>query len=215
MLKLAEADKAGLDELVDEMFTYLNASMHYVPEKLQRRLYQVAQSMISSIESRLPEQAFGRLWADAAAVFSEIFTYRQLVDGFRQLMHSAIEAQAQGSGEHTEEYIQSSIEYIKEHFQKPLTLSELGERFYFSPNYLSALIKSRTGVPFKQYLQTLRMDAAVTLLRDSDEKVSDISQEVGFADPAYFNRIFKKQFGISPDSYRRNIKSRRTGGGPE
>ena len=213
--KLQEATEAGLDELVEELFSYLNAPMRYLPDKLLRRLYQVSQTMISSIESRLPEQVFGRLWADAAAVFSELLTYNQLKEGFSQLMHTAVLAQAQERGEHTEEYIQSSIAYIKEHFQKPLTLSELGERFYFSPNYLSALIKSRTGVSFKQFLQTLRMEAAMNLLRDSDEKVSDISQEVGFTDPAYFNRIFKKQFGVTPDSYRRNIKSRQTGGTKE
>lgn len=210
--KLQEASEDGLNELIEEMFTYLNAHMRYTPDKLLRRLYQVAQTMISSIESRLPEQAFGRLWADAAAVFSVLTTYRQLCESFRQLMHSAVLVQAKERSEHTEEYIQSSIAYIKEHFDQPLTLSELGDRFYFSPNYLSALIKSRTGVPFKQYLQTLRMEAAVARLLTSDVKVADIAQAVGFSDPAYFNRIFKKQYGISPDNYRRNFKSRLPGG---
>jgi two-component system response regulator YesN len=210
--KLKEASENGLNELIDEMFAYLNAPMRYAPDKLLRRLYQVAQTMISSIESRLPEQAFGRLWADAAAVFSELTTYRQLCESFRLLMHSAVSIQARERCEHTEEYIQSSIAYIKEHFDQPLTLGDLGERFYFSPNYLSALIKSRTGVPFKQYLQTLRMEKAVARLRYSDEKVADIALSVGFSDPAYFNRIFKKQYGVSPDSYRRNIKSHSSGG---
>lgn len=212
MQKLQEASEDGLDELLHEMFTYLNAPMRYAPEKLLRRLYQVAQSMVSGIENRLPKQVFLQLWADTAAVFSEPGGYQQLYDNFCQLMHSAIQAQAQEHGEHTEEYIQSTIAYIKSHYAQPLTLGELGERFYFSPNYLSALIKSRTGIPFKQYLQTLRMEAAEALLKDSDEKVADIAQAVGFTDPGYFNRIFKKQYGVPPDIYRRNIKSRLTGG---
>lgn len=215
MRKLQEADETGLDEAVNDMLSGLDASMRYVPEKLLRRLYQVAQSVISGIESRLPEQVFGRLWADAAAVFSELDTYDELADGFRLLMHSAIALQAQERGEQTEEYIKSCIAYIQENYFRPLTLSGLGERFYFSPNYLSALIKSRTGVPFKQYLQTLRMKATLALLRDSDDKVSDIALKVGFTDPGYFNRIFKKQFGVSPDSYRRNVKSRGAGGAQE
>jgi two-component system response regulator YesN len=210
--KLTDATEEGLDGLLDEMFTYLNAQMRYAPEKLLRRLYQVSQSMISGIESRLPEMAFAHLWADAAAVFSEVNTYAQLKENFRQLMHAAVTAQMRERSEHTEEHILSSIAYIREHFAQPLTLSELGERFYFSPNYLSALIKSRTGVPFKQYLQTIRMEEAMERLRTSDDKVADIAQAVGFSDPAYFNRIFKKQYGVSPDSYRRNVKSRLSGG---
>lgn len=210
--KLTDASEEGLDGLIEEMFAYLDAQMRYAPEKLLRRLYQVCQSMISGIESRLPEMAFGRLWADAAAVFSELNTYGELKENFRQLMHAAVSAQMLERSEHTEEHILSSIAYIKEHFAQPLTLSDLGERFYFSPNYLSALIKSRTGVPFKQYLQTIRMEAAMASLRTSDDKVADIAQAVGFADPAYFNRIFKKQYGVSPDSYRRNVKSRLSGG---
>ena len=110
--------------------------------------------------------------------------------------------------EQVEPHIEHCIAYIREHFDKPLILSELGELFYFSPNYLSALIKSHTGVAFKQYLQALRMEAALARLGSSDERVSDIAQRVGFADPAYFNRIFKKQYGVSPDSYRRSVKSR-------
>lgn len=199
MQKLQEASECGLDDLLNELFAYLDAPMRYAPEKLLRRLYQVAQSMVSGIENRLPKQVFQQLWADTAAVFSELNSYRELRDNFRQLMHAAVQAQAQEHGEHTEEYIQSSIAYIKSHYAQPLSLGELGERFYFSPNYLSALIKSRTGVPFKQFLLTLRMEAAEALLKDSDEKVADIAQSVGFPDPAYFNRIFKKQYGVSPD----------------
>lgn len=212
--RLQEASEDGLDELLGEMFAYLKAGqMRYAPEKLLRRLYQVAQGMISGVESRLPEMAFERLWADCAAVFSEMGTWDQLCEDFRQLMHDVLSAQTLERSEHTEEHIQSSIAYIKENYFKPISLSELGERFYFSPNYLSALIKSRTGVSFKQFLQTLRMEAAVERLRASDEKVADIAQAVGFSDPAYFNRIFKKQYGVSPDSYRRNVKSRLSGGG--
>jgi hypothetical protein len=66
--KLTDATEEGLDGLLDEMFTYLNAQMRYAPEKLLRRLYQVSQSMISGIESRLPEMAFAHLWANAAGV---------------------------------------------------------------------------------------------------------------------------------------------------
>ena len=206
--KLLDAEADGLDALLEDMFAYLNAPMRYTPDKLLRRLYQVAQSMLGGLESRLPEPAFTRLWTDMSAVFSQLNTYAQLCEDFRQLMHEAIAAQTQERSEYTEEHIQRCIAYIREHIAEPLSLSELGERFYFSPNYLSALIKSRTGTAFKQYLQTLRMEAALERLQSSDDKVADIARIVGFPDPAYFNRIFKKQYGVSPDSYRRTVKSR-------
>ncbi len=210
--KLKEASPEGLQELLSDMFAYVDAPMRLLPDKLVRHMYQLYQSMLAGIENRLPQEAFARLWADGSTLFAQIRTYRHLVESFHILMREAILAQNLDRSEHTEVHIQHCISYIQAHFAEPLTLSELGERFYFSPNYLSALIKNRTGVPFKQFLQTLRMQAALTHLQSSEDRVSDIAQAVGFPDPAYFNRIFKKQYGLSPDTYRRNMKSQLSAG---
>lgn len=205
--KLENVCEDGLDEVIHTLFCALG-ERQFDPEKLLRRVYQVAQWLIGTLENRLPGPVFEQLWADCAAVFSELKSFRQLEEDFCQLMHAAVIVQTMDKGERTENHIKECIRYMNEHLSEPLSLGEVAERFYFSPNYLSAMIKSRTGFAFKQYLQKLRMERACTLLADTDLKVSDIAQEVGVSDPAYFNRVFKKSYGVSPDGYRRNIKAR-------
>lgn len=205
--KLEEVSEEGLDEAVHALFCALG-ERRIAPEKLMRRVYQVAQGLIGALENRLPGPVFEQLWADCAAVFSEMKSFRQLEEDFCQLMHAAVIVQTMDKGERTENHIKACIRYVNEHLREPISLGELAERFYFSPNYLSAMIKSRTGFAFKQYLQRLRMERACALLEDTDLKVADIAQAVGVSDPAYFNRIFKKSYGVSPDGYRRNVKAR-------
>ena len=72
-----------------------------------------------------------------------------------------------------------------------------------SPTYFSYVFKQITGRTFTEYLNYLRIMKAKELLTNSNKTVSGISYEVGFNDPAYFDRVFKKEVGMSPGKYRK------------
>ena len=71
-----------------------------------------------------------------------------------------------------------------------------------SPYYFSKLFKEEAGENFIDYLTGLRIARARELLADPARTVKDISRMVGYADPNYFSRIFKKQTGMTPREYR-------------
>lgn len=95
------------------------------------------------------------------------------------------------------------LQYIEEHYTEPLTLTELARHFHFNPSYLSSLFKTYNHDGFKEHLNTVRTGKAAELLRAGEAPISEISSMVGYGDHSYFCKVFKKYYGSSPSSYRR------------
>ena len=71
-----------------------------------------------------------------------------------------------------------------------------------STAYFSTVFKKETGKTFINYLTEYRMEQALDLLLNQDEKTYVIAEKVGYSDPNYFSYAFKKQFGMSPSKYK-------------
>ena len=96
-----------------------------------------------------------------------------------------------------------AIEYIEKNYQDAdLSLVKASTDIGASPNYLSSLIKKRTGRSFIDYLTFKRMETAKELLTNTSMKVREISEACGYNDQHYFSYCFKKYEGISPNMLR-------------
>lgn len=98
--------------------------------------------------------------------------------------------------------IEEAVSYIRENYQKELSLIEVAEQVHRSPEYFSRLFKEETGENFSVYLMMYRLNRAKELLEHTDMKVYQIAHEVGYTTPSYFSRIFKRYMGISPEMLR-------------
>ncbi|MGX7349727.1 helix-turn-helix transcriptional regulator [Dolosicoccus paucivorans] len=99
------------------------------------------------------------------------------------------------------------LQYIHLHYPSEITLEDIASHFNFSPSYISRLFKKTTGVSFRHYLIKYRLKKAQKLLTSSDQLIADISDQVGFSEPAYFSRTFKKEFQVTPAQYRQSNSS--------
>lgn len=104
--------------------------------------------------------------------------------------------------------ISEIADYINDHYMEPLTLARLSETFYLSPYYISRVFKEMTGFSFVKYLTYARIAEAKRLLRETDMKVLNIADRVGFENLAHFNRVFKQTVHLSPSQYRRMSEQR-------
>ena len=98
------------------------------------------------------------------------------------------------------------IEYIREHLQDKITLSDVAVHLGFSESYCSKYIKKKTNMNFLEYLTTLRIDHARERLMKTDDSVNEIAEAVGYSDVKYFSRIFKRSLGLSPNKFRKMYK---------
>jgi two-component system response regulator YesN len=96
-----------------------------------------------------------------------------------------------------------AAEYIRLNYRKDLTLKGLAERFYMNPLYLGQLLKKETGESFNDYLARVRVENAVRLLENTNLKVREIAEKVGFKEIQYFYKIFKHVAGKNPSAYRK------------
>lgn len=94
-----------------------------------------------------------------------------------------------------------AIYYIQGNYEKPLQLSDVAGFCGVSPGYLSRLFPEQLGVSFVDYLTSVRMKVAEELLLENRLPIKEIAWSVGFQDPNYFSRIFRKQKGIAPSTY--------------
>lgn len=94
-------------------------------------------------------------------------------------------------------------EYIREHYDEPLSLELLAEKVHLNASYLSYAFKSATGENLLGYLTDVRMRKAAELLATSDLRVNSIGDMVGYHKTQYFISLFKKKYGLTPQQYRK------------
>lgn len=99
--------------------------------------------------------------------------------------------------------IREAENYIRMHYQEPLTLEYVSGIVGFNPSYFSRVFKQETGKSFVEYITEVRMQRAQKLLLEHKKTILEIAEEVGYADDKYFSRIFKKHSGLKPNEYRK------------
>ncbi|MEG0286830.1 MAG: DNA-binding response regulator [Vagococcus sp.] len=105
------------------------------------------------------------------------------------------------------EQINQIIQYIHLNFKDEISLDTLANFSHMHRNYVSRLFKEATGMSFTEYLTFYRIEQGKKCLVSTDDSISLVSEDVGYADPAYFSRIFKKETGYTPNQYRQQFTS--------
>ena len=102
------------------------------------------------------------------------------------------------------EKLKSVIKYVELNYPMPMSIAQMADLAGFSESHFMKYFKQTMGVPFTSYLNTYRLTMAARLLLQSDDSILSIATEVGFDNLSYFNRAFKKQYGMTPSAYRSN-----------
>lgn len=102
--------------------------------------------------------------------------------------------------------VEKALRYIDENYGKDISLDEMSQMMGISSYYFSKLFKNETGTNFIDYLTNIRINKAKELLDEGRMSVKEIGLEVGYPDPNYFSRIFKKNVGKSPSEYKEVIQ---------
>lgn len=102
-------------------------------------------------------------------------------------------------------YLQKAVAYIQEHHASDIRISDVAQALFISDAYLGRLFIREHHMKFTDYLNQLRIQKALLLLRDPQYKISQVAQMSGYRDQQYFSNVFKKMMGVSPYQYRHQV----------
>ncbi len=99
-------------------------------------------------------------------------------------------------------HLDSAIEYINNHYMKPISVTDISAHVGISQGYLNQIFSQHAHMSIQSYLIEFRMYKAANLLVGTDYSIKEISNMVGYQDQLVFSKAFKKKFDMSPQKYR-------------
>ncbi|MNI18691.1 HTH-type transcriptional regulator YesS [compost metagenome] len=147
-----------------------------------------------------PLQLFG-----SVNLYEQLAEIKERDEMLRWLQHKVVHVFVQEmisrQDYHLRHIVEKVVLYLHEHYMTGLSLESCADMFGTSPYTLSRAFKQIVGINFIDYLTNLRIENAKKLLKDSDLKINEVAEKVGYQH-SYFNRLFKKYEGITPSRYR-------------
>jgi AraC-like DNA-binding protein len=103
--------------------------------------------------------------------------------------------------------VSAILTYIRQNVldNEKIKISEIAKEFYMSPNYVSVFIKKHASISIQQYVIQTKMKMAERLLKQTGLTITEIAQKMNFTDSSHFTKIFKKNKGITPKTYRNSL----------
>lgn len=97
--------------------------------------------------------------------------------------------------------------YMEQHYAEQITLEDISREVNLSTYYFSRFYKEETGVNFIDKLSSIRIEKAKEILKNQSVSVKDVSYMVGYLEPTYFSKIFKKMTGYTAGEYKRLLET--------
>lgn len=191
-------DVHGAKYGIELLFSYLKTKGHF------SSLY--TKFLCSEIMSKVLDKEHKKRLSAVNEYLDKISKCSSLHD-LKDLMFAIIDiVEANASSTAKAESANKIIEQIKglieENYEQDLSLEGIAQKVYLTPSYLSYLFKKETGQSLIRYITQVRMDKAVELLRDTNIKIVDICQMLGYRSSNYFIQSFRQHYGVTPAKYR-------------
>lgn len=196
---------AGNREQVIEIFKFITK------ENLEKRSlsYDRMHALLSDIYSTVSRIRYNIPDADSNEIVARADQMLKEYPSLNQLEKAALTLCGFYKGMSSQQQTIGNIKaYIRKNYKdSSLCLTKLSDEFNLSESYLSWLFKEATGENFSAYLEQIRMEAALHLVRDTDTPLSDLYMEVGYNNANSFRRVFKKVYGVSAKAMRDAMQS--------
>jgi two-component system response regulator YesN len=191
------------NELIFEIFSPQNISKISISEI--NRLYKLVLKKIENILLNIEKEAVKHR-------YNELRDFKNLSDLRKYLFKNITELEeiTDSNNEKELSVIKKCIDFINENYNREITLSDLSEVTFLSYSYLSRYFKKYCSMTFTKYLNKVRLGKALELIRNTDHKISEICDMVGYSsvNAQNFTRAFRKEFGFSPSEVKKENRDK-------
>lgn len=194
-----KGDSSGLENLIDDCMSELmeqTDNIQHIKAKLME--------LIISVKKADPRKDFGTDFEDNE--FLHRFIDAGQISDLRKILYDYLIAEMHENATKKESshhvVISKAMAYIDQNYSHNISLNDVAESINMSYFYFSRLFKESTGKSFSDYLTEYRIDKSIELMRNEELSIKQISYDIGYNDPNYFSKIFKKLKGLTPTDYR-------------
>lgn len=209
-------DGLGIDVLRETDFTNCTVSTtlqdYYLVEKFLTKskkpvIFQLSVSacihlknLIDRVNTELVEQKDSFWPCRSRSCFIEILFY---------INYSLEEAEALQYEKHAKnENLLKIVRYMNENIQEKITMEDLEKLSYCNRNQINEMFHAYADMTCMNYLQSIRMTLAKSMIRETELPIGEIARKVGYPDANYFTKVFKKITGVTPVSYRKSMNEK-------
>lgn len=166
----------------------------------------ISNKYCSNIASLMQQITHESKSVDAESEFLRSLLTMELFVWLSRSLRTQWEINLSTKGHKLREVLESAKLFIEENYNTDISLSDIADYAYISISHFARAFKNCYDISPIQYLLSVRIEKAKTLLEETNFKVGDIAASVGFSAQQRFNDIFKKQTGVSPSEYRQTYK---------
>lgn len=186
------------NQYIPDIWTVLVYCSPEDDDAVQRNLKAEIKSHISNIAELMNEQNSN---VDVEKMI--IYYCIDILSSFKMAFGAFERMHAGSRNKEQDDRVWKIIDYIYDHCNQKLPLSEVAGHVYVSDDYLTKILKKYTGRGFEEFLGFVRAETSIRLLLNTDKSISDIAYECGFSAPKYYNAAFEKHYGCRPADYRK------------
>lgn len=173
----------------------------------KHRIAAAFERLLHDFDARVGDPELSIVIADPVQDVMEFETRKEIDAWARRVLRRLVEETTKRSDAHWPEVLKTAVRFIDTHYAEALQLTDVADHCGVSAGHLSRLFSEHVGASFNDHLNSVRLDVAEQLLQEDPRTVKEIAFAVGYHDPNYFSRIFKKFKGVSPTSAARKERS--------
>ena len=202
-------DKQGAQRLLNELLGHIYCSDDFDLNRIRPRVIELI-------------VVLSRASIDAGADSREIFLYNdvymQQINKFSDIeelsvwitgvMHRFIQHSFDFAQIKHSDVVFKAMEYIRQNYDRKLSLDDIAQHVYLSRSYLSSLFREEAGQTLFSYINQVRVEKSKLFLMDPSISLAEAAALCGFEDQSYFTKVFRKMTGLSPKQYRDRITAK-------
>lgn len=203
--RLLAADDRGAEDAFESIFLWLTMNYKEDMDRIKSRLIELFFQIKRSVPYYSGDE--GPLAGEFLNSVIRLQDLRELKVVCSMNLKQAISAMKDMRESEINGLSQKVKKYLAENFHRDISMDDAAKETNLSYHYFSKLFKDSMGKSFVEYLTELRVEKSRELLRETNDSIKEICYKIGYSDPNYYCKIFKKATGMTPTEFRENQQS--------
>ena len=195
-------DKRGALKLLDELLADTLQKFTDIGQFKVRILELLVMLSRAAVEGGAKAKKLLTLNSQYIEKFATIKRTEELCYWISKVTEQFIASIDEGKDIHNLQVVQKAGEYLRTHYSKKISVEDVARAVYLSPCHLSKIFKEELGCTIMEYLTKIRIEEAKKMLSNPKYNIIQVASILGFKDPGYFTKVFKRSEGITPSQFR-------------